>query len=223
MPIEKCLKVAALASAALVAAAAPSRSDDLIKPRLDVNSAFCAGTGDCAVSVFAGPRLDTHMVSVFGISNFVAPTRYQYGNSWITGGTFSRRLLSVGPVDFEGEVGAGKRWGSLGEGEGWLALYGRWTWFPWNEYVRTTVAVSTGLTLATGNPRYEVRREGVKGAYVLHYLSPEITFAPPKSQWEGFLRLHHRSGGGDFIGDTSIFKGASGGAQYLVSGIRYRF
>ena len=36
MPIEKCLKVAALASAALVAAAAPSRSDDLIKPRLDL-------------------------------------------------------------------------------------------------------------------------------------------------------------------------------------------
>jgi hypothetical protein len=30
----------------------------------------------------------------------------------------------------------------------WLAFYARWKYFPWNDYVRTTVAASTGVNYA---------------------------------------------------------------------------
>ena len=64
-------------------------------------------------------------------------------------------------------------------------------------------------------PNWEYRRTGAYGrAYLLHYLSPEITFGLPDSKWDVFARLHHRSGGYDWRGPTKIFKNASVGARY---------
>lgn len=197
-------------------------AQELFRPHLDMSTAFC--TGNCAVSVFAGRRIDSSMAGMFGLEGFHPPSEYKWGDSGFVGAAFSRKLLSVGQfVDFEGEVGVGKRFGSLDEGEAWVALYGRWVYFPWNHILRTSVAISTGLNVATGVPKYEQQRTGVHSAYLLHYLSPEITFAKPDSNWEVFARLHHRSGGRDWWGRAAIFHGAAGGIQYGTLGVRYKF
>jgi len=183
-------------------------------------------TGKCAVTLFAGPLLRTGEGQVLGVDGYVPPWRYRFGDSAFVGGTLSQVLVEFGDyADLEGEIGVGQRFGFLHETEGWVALYGRWKWFPWNNYITTTVAVSTGLDYASGIPPYEVQLSSVgHGSNLLHYFSPEITFAKPdRPDWQLVIRLHHRSGGGQYWGYTPIFKGVGGGAQYLVFGIRHWF
>ncbi|MEJ1161244.1 hypothetical protein [Prosthecomicrobium sp. N25] len=211
-----------LAFLVLLASALPVRAQnlELVGPRLD-SSAYCAG--DCAVSLFAGRRIDSAMSKMFGVDGFVPPSQWKWGDAGFVGLAVSKRLLSVGEfVRFEGEVGVGKRFGAQTEGEAWVALYGRWIWFPWNNYVRTSVAVSTGFNVATDVPKYEEERSG-RRAYLLHYLSPEVTFAAPDSNWEVFARLQHRSGGRDWWGKAAIFRNAAGGIQFGTLGVRYKF
>ncbi len=97
--------------------------------------------------------------------------------------------------------------------EVWGALYFRWHAFPWNDVVRTTAVISTGLNYASRIEERERRRDawGHGGAHLLHYLAPELTFALPERQdWELVFRYHHRSGGGAIFGDTLLFNGVTG-------------
>ena len=128
-------------------------------------------------------------------------------------------------AQIEGEVGVGHQFEILHETEVWAALYFRWKWFPWNEFITTTLAVSTGVNYASGLPQYEVDMSGVGyGSRLLHYFSPEITFAlPSRPDWQFLTRVHHRSGGEHYWGYTPLFKGVDGGTQYLVFGIRHWF
>jgi hypothetical protein len=100
----------------------------------------------------------------------------------------------------------------------WLALYARWRYFPWNDYVRTAAAVSTGVNYASAVPQYEVYYSGNnQGERLLHYISPELTFGLPSTPDTDFvIRSHHRSGGGQYFGDNfpvygSLFHGVKGG------------
>lgn len=182
----------------------------------------CQGT--CAATLFAGPQLLTDPTDFYGFR--VPPWRYTYGNSWFLGGSLSHVLVDFnGYADIEGEVGLGKRFGGMHESEVWGAFYVRWKWFPWNRYVITTVAASTGLNYASGISDYEISQSEIgRGSHLLHYFSPEITFAlPSKPEWELVLRMHHRSGGALVWGYTPLFKGVWGGSQYLVAGLRYHF
>lgn len=116
-------------------------------------------------------------------------------------------------------MGAGKRFGFLDEGEIWGAVYVRWKAFPWSEYLRTTVAVSTGLNYATDVPVFEKLRTRGPGNQLLHYLSPELTLGlPSQPNLDLILRFHHRSGG-----NLAIFNHTGGAAQYGTMGLRYRF
>jgi hypothetical protein len=83
------------------------------------------------------------------------PNAYHFGDSYFLAGSFSRTFAEIGPyVSYEIETGAGQRFGSLHEEEVWLALYARWKYFPWNDYVRTTAAVLTGVNYASAIPQY---------------------------------------------------------------------
>jgi hypothetical protein len=184
----------------------------------------CAG--DCAVAIYAGRLVETPMADIFGIDDFTPVWNWEYGKSGIVAGTVSRRFASFGPwMDFEIEGGIGKRFGDQKEGEIWGAIFARWIWFPWNHYLRTTVAVSTGLDWATGISEWERDRSGNReGSRLLHFLSPEITFADPgRPDLEFLIRLQHRSGGNTIIGPIDLFNKTGGGAQYLTAGIRWRF
>jgi hypothetical protein len=151
---------------------------------------------------------------------------WEFGDSGLVGAALSRRVLSIEHQNYgrlfslEVEAGIGQRFGDLTETEFWGALYGRWHAFPWNRWVSTTVGLSTGVNWATGIPNFEVARSGNgQGSQLLHYLSPEITFAlPDHPSHELVLRFHHRSGGRGVFGDNALFNNTGGGAQYGTIG-----
>lgn len=182
---------------------------------------------DCYVHFYGGRLITSSMKQAFGIDGFRPIWNWEWGDSGLIAGAASKRLVRFGnALDIEAEIGVGKRFGDLRETEGWAAFYVRWTLFPWNDYLRTTVAVSTGLDYASGTPAYEVRRGGAgEGSRLLHFLSPEISFALPSApDWELVFRYHHRSGGREFLlGETALFNSVSGGVQYGTAGIRVRF
>lgn len=118
---------------------------------------------------------------------------------------------------FEAEVGLGHRFG-VGATEGWVAAYIRYDNFPWNHIIRTTVAASVGVNYISRLPRSERDEPGEPTSHLLHYFSPEITFAlPDKPEHELVMRIHHRSG------IFGLMNGVHGGADAFVVGYRYRF
>lgn len=185
-----------------------------------------ACAGDCALAIYAGRVVHTDMTDIFGVDDFTAPWDWQYGDAGLIAGTMSRRFMSIGTwVDFEIEAGVGQRFGSMHETEFWGAIYARWVAFPWNHWLRTTIAVSSGLNWATGISDLERQRSGNhEGSRLLHFLSPEITFAlPSRPDVELLFRFHHRSGGKDIVGPVAIFNNVNGAAHYATVGIRWRY
>jgi hypothetical protein len=218
----------------------PDNPSNRLCEGLPLNSAWAALTGGataaaetkkCAATILVGKQLDTGQQNVFGLGAFVPPYAYKYGNSYFVGGSLSRVIGELGEfVAYEVEPGIGQRFGSLHEEEVWIALYARWKYFPWNDYVRTTIAASTGVSYASAIPAYEVIHSGNnQGSRLLHYFSPEITFAQPSQpDSELVIRIQHRSGGGLFFGDHfpvygGSFHGVLGGVQYLTAGFRQHF
>jgi hypothetical protein len=204
----------------------PSSAQELWKPLSD----FCSGK--CAATILTGVQNDTSQTTMFGArGKFTPPWDYKLGDSYFLGGALSRELLDFnGMVAVEAEAGVGQRFNTLHESEVWGAVYLRWKYFPWNHYVRTTIATSTGVSYASSIPEYEIAESGNnKGSKALHYFSPEITFALPSNpDRELVIRSHHRSGGAKWWGDTHpifghLFRNTDGGVQYLTVGIRQRF
>lgn len=72
----------------------------------------------------------------------------------------------------------------------------RWLDFPWNDSLKTSLAVGDGLSVATEKPKLEVKKRGKKKSNApLNYVLIELTFANPDTpEWDAFLRYHHRSG-----------------------------
>jgi hypothetical protein len=120
----------------------------------------------------------------------------------------------------EPELGLGTRLGDTGSVEAWGALYVRFDGFPWNQWLYTTVAGSVGLNWISSLPVAEAGTPAAPEAdtsKVLHYFSPELTFALPQHrQYEFVVRYHHRSG---FFG---AINGVEDGSNVIAFGLRYR-
>ena len=96
----------------------------------------------------------------------------------------------------------------------------RWTRFPWDHRVRTSIAFGEGLSYASAVPPIEPRgdRDGGESARLLNYLLVELELGLPHSpQWGLVARLHHRSG------VFGLYNGVNGGSNYIGGGLRYRF
>src|SRR5262249_12839494 len=104
-------------------------------------------------------------------------------------------------------------------GEFWGAMYLRYDGFPWNDTIYTTLAASTGLDYITETSEFERSQTNSRQtAQLLHYFSPEITFADPDNKnLELVLRLHHRSG------IFGLMDGVTGGSTFVSTGIRMHF
>lgn len=180
-----------------------------------------------AVAVFGGVATDTSFVP-----SMVMPWTNELENIGIIAGAYDRRFAdfddlfgagSLGGVGqhiaIEGEVGVSGRFGDESLGEIWTGLYFRYDGFPWNDFVYTTVAINTGLSLLTEKSDFETGRdENNKNEQLLHYMGPEITFADPDHpELEFLIRFHHRSG------VFGLFNGVISGSTFITSGIRYRF
>lgn len=174
---------------------------------------FTECDGNCAVTVFGGPELRTHMYNL--LFHATPVWDYRYGNADVVGGAISRRLLTLwDSLDIETEFGVAKRFGDVHAEEAWLSLYFRWTRFPWNQYLRTSVALTTGPSVAVDLPAR------AHNAVILEFFSPQITFALPQyPQYELMVQLHHRS---DFV-DTGTRNTPDPNWQYMTIGLRYRF
>jgi hypothetical protein len=82
-----------------------------------------------------------------------------------------------------------------------------------------TGGVSTGVNYATSISDLERSKSGNdRGNNLLHYFSPELTFADPENKDLEFVaRLHHRSG------VFGLFNGVDGGSTFFSFGLRHHF
>jgi hypothetical protein len=122
-------------------------------------------------------------------------------------------------LDIEPEIGIGKRFGDMQAGEFWGALAFRWTAFPWNNYVKTTIALSEVISLATQIDTVERDANPNRaGSIVLNYFSPEITVSlPDYQQYDLIFSIHHRSGLYGLIDHVNA------GSQFGTVGFRIHF
>jgi hypothetical protein len=170
--------------------------------------------------VLAGREVTTSQTKIF--TQPVPPWNWHLGDSRFVSAVFARRLATLWDViDIDPEIGAGKRFGGDAKaGEGWIALGVHWTYFPWNDYVRTKMGFSEGPDLATQIDRSERLRAlpGRTGSVLLNYFSPEADFSLP--QWPAYevvFRINHRSG------LWGLINGVYGGSQYGEVGLRAYF
>jgi hypothetical protein len=198
--------------------AAASEGDERAQPASSLtwhtDNFFTQCDGNCAVSIFGGPQLLTHQYNLF--VHLTPPCDWRFGNADLIGGTISRRILTLwDSLHIESEFGLAKRFGSMHTEEAWLVLYFRWTHFPWNEYLRTSIAITSGPSFAVDLPS-----NAHHNATILNYFSPEITFALPQyPQYQLMVQLHHRSN----IADIGKGGTPDPGWQFLTVGLRYHF
>ena len=135
------------------------------------------------------------------------------GSSYLGGGAVGRELGYWGrSAVWEGEAQLYRHWGEQSLWEGSLAVALRWTRFPWDGLVDTSIAFGQGVSVASERPPVEgdTRR-------LLHHMHVDLEFRPPSSRHLSLVgRLHHRSG-------VFGLYGVSGGSNFLTLGLRYRF
>ena len=100
-----------------------------------------------------------------------------------------------------------------------IAFLLRWQQFPWNNFMRTSLAIGDGLSYATEVPPLELASHTNEGATrLLNYFVMELTFAPPTvKHWSLITRIHHRSG------MAGLFDDVKGGSNVLSLGVKYDF
>lgn len=144
--------------------------------------------------------------------------------------TFERSALAVAALsrvypfesdkhqwELEGQIGKHYRAQTHWEFNA-LAIY-RWNRFPWDHFLKTTVAIGDGVSLATEVPPLEASSPSNEGARrLMNYILVETTFAPPgASSWSLVARVHHRSGVYGLFGDVR------GGSNIIAVGIKMKY
>lgn len=177
--------------------------------------------GECAVAVYGGVYVEDSMSELL-ITSPKAPTDWRLKrDDRLAAIALSRRVgwLWHHHFSLEPELGLGRRYGRQDATEAWAALFVRYHGFPWDRWLMTTAAVSTGLNWASEvTPVEQERAKDGAGSQLMHFFAPEITFAlPERLNVEFLVRFHHRSGVFGLVSD------AWGGAQYATFGLRIRF
>jgi hypothetical protein len=177
-------------------------------------------TDDCGIALYGGREVTTPMSSVFLIHHPVAPWNVQTGNAGVIAAAFSRSLATLfGLVDVEAEAGIGQRFGDMHATTAWVAADFRWSHFPWNNVVATTVAFADGPSMASQIDTEERIRSGNgHGSDFLNFASPEITLAlPGHPETELVLRYQHRSG------IFGVLNGVDEASSFATIGFRHLF
>ena len=147
---------------------------------------------------------------------FLPPTDLE-GGYGLVAGAVSYRVTTIAEradVEIEGQIV--KHFGS-GSAELNALVIGRWIRFPWNDKLRTTVALGVGFSRATSIPAFEALTHETT-AQLLTYVMFEGTLTHPDSRhWAFAYRIHHRSG---FFG---AFNGVRGASNALGFGVKYQW
>jgi hypothetical protein len=129
--------------------------------------------------------------------------------------TFARYLDNALSFELEGQVG--KWWGDQDNMEFNLPLAIRWSKFPWNHNVATSVAYGLGPSYATEKPDAKSYKDETSDQFMAYWFV-EIALGPPKSKWAGVFRIHHRSDAFGLAADSSMHSDNT-----LAIGLKYRF
>ncbi len=167
---------------------------------------------DFAVTVYGGRMTDGDFGDALtGQADFIDAYVVVGALSW----TFARYFEDALSFELEGQVG--KWWGDQHNVEFNLPLAIRWSKFPWNRYVSTSLAYGLGPSYATKEPAAEIDEHDSTKKFLVYWFG-EIAFGPPDSNWAGVFRIHHRSGAFGLIADRG-----EGGSNTLAVGLKYRF
>jgi len=184
------------------------------------SSLFGPCQGACGFAIYAGRYVEDSLGDDIILSP-KSPSAWDLADDdRLIAASISREVASFWRHwTLEPEVGIGQRFGRQSATEVWGAFFFRYSGFPWDGVVTTTMALSTGLNWASEVTEVEQdRAKDGSGSQLMHYFSPEITFAAPsRPDLELVFRFHHRSGVFGLISD------AWGGAQYASVGVRLRF
>jgi hypothetical protein len=167
---------------------------------------------DFAVSVYLGRMTDGDFGdAISGKADFIDAYVVVGALSW----TFARYFEDALSFELEGQIG--KWWGDQDNVEFNLPLAIRWSKFPWDRYVSTSLAYGLGPSYATEEPEAELDLHDKTKKFMVYWFG-EIAIGPPDSNWAGILRVHHRSGAFGLIADHG-----EGGSNTLAAGLKYRF
>ena len=149
----------------------------------------------------------------------ILTTRTNFRSSYLVAAGLSGVLHGFSEhLHLEGEINAAQHWGKQHHLEINAAASLRWRTFPWDHYLDTSFAHGLGPSYAFERPPIESRRDQ-RASRVLVFMMTELAFAPPQASytaWEGFIRIHHRSGAYDVVSKAS-------GSNFVTFGLRHRF
>jgi len=167
---------------------------------------------DFAVTVYGGRMTDGDFGDALtGQADFIDAYVVVGALSW----TFARYFEDALSFELEGQVG--KWWGDQHNVEFNLPVAIRWSKFPWNHYVSTSLAYGLGPSYASKEPAAEIDEHDSTKKFLVYWFG-EIAFGPPDSNWAGVFRIHHRSGAFGLVADRG-----EGGSNTLALGLKYRF
>jgi len=154
------------------------------------------------------------------LGELLANEPIKFENSTFAGLAVAQRISEPRPSyqwEVEGQIG--KHFRDQTHWEFNIAAIIRWKRFPWNHYLRTSIAIGDGLSYATEVPPLELKSHTNTGAArLLNYLVIEMTVSPPQIQnWSIVGRIHHRSG------VFGLFNDVRGGSNVLVLGIKFAY
>jgi hypothetical protein len=180
-----------------------------VVPAFTVNS---MAEQDFAATVYGGRMTDGDFgEALTGNAEFIDAYVMVGALSW----TFARFYDDALSFELEGQVG--KWFGDSDHLEFNLPVAIRWSKFPWNHYVATSLAYGLGPSYATEEPEAEIDVHGTTHQFLIYWFA-ELALGPPESSWAGVLRIHHRSGAFGLVSDRG-----DGGSNTLCIGIKYRF
>ena len=130
----------------------------------------------------------------------------------VAGVGLGRELIRWKYASLEVEGILGEHFGGSGNYQQYAVALGlRYHYFPWDKYVKTTVAVSDG-------PSYATRQIEGENRYLMNLLGLELTLAYPPYDWLNVvLGIQHRSGA------KSTLHIANGDSNFYVFGLRGSF
>jgi hypothetical protein len=167
-----------------------------------------------ATTIFAGPLTSQTSSKIINKSDF--------GDSGIVAVAVSKELIRFfnDRLGFEYEAQAVQHFGDQDHFEGIpVSLVARWWSFPWNKSLPTTMAIGDGISIASREPKLEVKRRGHENtSKTLNFVMAEISFSHPcHPNWAFVLRYHHRSG------MFGTFHGVHDASTAFGAGVKYWF
>lgn len=151
-------------------------------------------------------------------SDAVTPWDNAYEGNFFAGVGYQRFIHEYDGFKFGLEAGLGLRAGDATSLEAWAGAVARFEMFQIGDF-GITPSLTAGLSVVTDTIGAETERAQRIGrdVPVLYYLGPEIAIShAAHPEYEGFMRIQHRSGGFGTIAEID-------GSNAVTLGLRYKF